>query len=334
MKILCAALGIVLAVLLAGTGLFHSLLSRIHYSDPRDNQNLTQQQLEEYLAAETEPLLPGIPVMDPAMVSFGNPAAPIGSDSDQVISILLIGQDRRPGESRSRSDSLILCTLNKRTKQLIFTSILRDLYVQIPGYADNRINAAYAAGGIPLLNDTLEHNLGIRADGNVEVDFNQFQIIVDLLGGVTIELRQDEADLLNRALDAGLSSGMQTLTGEQALHYSRIRSLDDDGDFSRTERQRRVMGAILDSCKHASIKTLLGMAERILPMITTDMSHYQILSYALELFPILSELEIISQRIPADGTYSEKTIRGMSVLVADMDAARVLLEQTLLGKNS
>ena len=168
-------------------------------------------------------------------------------------------------------------------------------------------------------------------DGNIEVDFNQFAQIVDLLGGVTMELRQDEADVINRDAPGTVSAGTQLLTGQQALAYARIRSLDADGDFSRTNRQRKVISALLDSYKNASLSTVLSLLDDILPMITTDMNDVKIIAYATELFPMLSGADIVSQRIPADGSYSGKMINGMSVLVADMEASRQLLEDTLLN---
>lgn len=331
LKLLCTVLGLILAAMVAVTVYFQYLMNRINYVDPDNNVTLSHQELEEYLASETESGDSAAPTMDPGQVDFGTADTQIGGKNSNIINILLIGQDRRPGEERARSDSMILCTFNKETRQLILTSILRDLYVQIPGYQDNRVNVAYAAGGMQLLNTTLEQNFGIRVDGNVEVDFTQFQTIVDLLGGVSIELRQDEADLLNKTPGNALTAGVNLLTGEQALQYARIRSLDADGDFSRTNRQRMVINAIVEAYKNASLKTVLSMLDDILPMITTDMSNLQIIAYALELFPLLSEVDIVSQRIPADGTYSGQMIRGMAVLVADMDATRQLLEETLLG---
>lgn len=334
LKLLCTVLGLILAAMLAVTVYFQYLMNRINYVDPEDHYTLSLEELEEYLAGETDTAAdPDAPTMDPDAVDFGNANIQIGGDSN-ILNILLIGQDRREGESRARSDSMILCTFNKETKQLILTSILRDLYVQIPGYQSNRVNVAYAAGGMQLLNETLEKNFGIQVDGNVEVDFTQFQTIVDLLGGVSIDLRQDEANLLNKTPGNALTAGVNLLTGEQALQYARIRSLDADGDFSRTNRQRKVINAILDAYKNASLPTILSLLDDILPMITTDMNNLQIIAYALELFPLLSDVTIVSQRIPADGTYSGQMIRGMAVLVADMDATRQLLEETLLGSGT
>ena len=332
LSLLCIILGVILAAMLAVTVYVQSMMNRINYVDPEDNLTLSEQELQEMLSDETASTDPAAPTLDPGTVDFGIPDIQIGGKQSRIINILLIGQDRRPGETRARSDSMILCSFNKDTKQLTLTSLLRDLYVQIPGYQDNRINAAYAAGGMQLLNDTLETNFGIRVDGNVEVDFEQFASIVDLIGGVSIDLRQDEAALLNKNMGTSLTAGVNLLSGSQALEYSRIRSLDADGDFSRTGRQRKVMGAIVEAYRSASLTTLLGLVDDILPMITTDMSNLQIIRYALEVFPLLSDTRIVSQRIPADGTYSGQMIRGMAVLVADMDANRELLEKTLLGE--
>ena len=121
------------------------------------------------------------------------------------------------------------------------------------------------------------------------------------------------------------------LDGFQALTYSRIRSLDMDGDFSRTNRQRKVMGALVESLRNTGIRELTPIIGNILPMLTTDLNRGQLLLYALEILPHLSEMDMHSQRIPADGTFTDQTIDGMSVLVADMDSQRQHLRKTLLG---
>ena len=322
MKLLCTVLGLILAVMLGITVYVQYLLGQINYVDPEDTL-LSQLELDKYLGSSSQ---------DSGGISFDSHNTQIGGKGSPIVNILLIGQDRREGESRARSDSMILCTFNKQTKQLIMTSFLRDLYVEIPGYRSNRINAAYAAGGMSLLDKTLEQNFGLYIDGNVEVDFNQFADIVDLLGGVEIELRQDEANFINEETGSTLSQGVHTLRGDQALAYTRIRKLDADGDFSRTNRQRKVISALLEAYKGSSLTTVLSLVTKILPMITTDMSSIELMGHALELFPMLSGAELVSQRVPADGTYSNQSIDGMAVLVADMDAAREMLEHTLLGK--
>ena len=320
---------LILSGLLAGNLYLRHMLSRVHYVDPSTTPTLTQEQLDAYLATDVPEPNMDVPTMNPEDITFDAHGTQIGGDESRIINILLIGQDRQEGEPRARSDSIILCTFHPDTATLTMTSFLRDLYVKIPGYQDNRINVAYAAGGMPLLNKTLENNFGIHVDGNIEVDFSQFARIVDLLGGVRIELRQDEASWINKHTGSNLSQGSQLLSGDQALFYARIRSLDADGDFSRTSRQRKLLSSLLEAYQNASLSTLLTLLSDILPMITTDMTQTQIVGLATDLFPLLADLTVVSQQIPADGTYSGKSIRGMSVLVADMDAARRLLEETL-----
>ncbi len=208
------------------------------------------------------------------------------------------------------------------------TSILRDLYVPIPGYRNNRINAAYAFGGMSLLKQTVTDNFDIPVDGCIEIDFASFPRLIDLLGGVTLELRADEAEAVNSSTQSSLTEGTCTLNGQQALAYVRIRKLDDDGDFSRTNRQQKLLAALLYAYRNASLPQVLRLLKEVLSLVETDMDTMEILNSARQFVPILSRLQVRHQHIPEDGTYTYKTIRGMCVLVADMDAARSLLRQT------
>ena len=247
---------------------------------------------------------------------------------DHIINILLIGQDRRPGETRARSDSMILCTIDTREKTLVMTSFLRDLYVDIPDwngrtYQDNRLNACYAFGGMGMLDLALEKNFGIQVDNNLEVDFSGFEKIINIFGGVTIDLTKAEANYLG----GGLKEGTNFLNPEQALAYSRIRYLDSD--FGRTNRQRNVLTALFNSMKNMNSDQLSQLINNILPMITTDMTNADITGYMVKLIPILPELEITTQHIPAPGTYKSCYVRGMAVLVPDLEANRAILRETL-----
>ena len=247
---------------------------------------------------------------------------------DHIINILLIGQDRRPGETRARSDSMILCTIDTQEKTLVMTSFLRDLYVDIPDwngrtYQDNRLNACYAFGGMGMLDLALEKNFGIQVDHNLEVDFSGFEKIINIFGGVTINLTRAEANYMG----GGLKEGTNFLNPEQALAYSRIRYLDSD--FGRTNRQRNVLTALFNSMKNMNSDQLSQLINNILPMITTDMTNADITGYMVKLIPILPELEITTQHIPASGTYKSCYVRGMAVLVPDLEANRAILRETL-----
>ena len=314
LTLLNTLLAVILALMLGATVLANSLMNKMNRvenpgkSDP--DTNVTAQ-----LGNGSED---------------GRPESLIGKEKD-IINILLIGQDRREGEGRARSDAMILLTVNKNTKSVVLTSFLRDLYVEIPGYGSNRINASYTFGGMDLLDQTLARNFGIHVDGNVEVDFGQFSEIVDLVGGVEITLRDDEAKHINQTAGGDLTEGTCRLSGKEALEYSRIRNLDADGDFSRTQRQRTVINAIVEQLKAGGMLKMLRIVDDVLPMVTTDMSNTEILGYATSLLPMLSGARIENQRIPADGDYSYAMIDGMSVLKADMDACRRLLQDTLGG---
>lgn len=249
---------------------------------------------------------------------------------DNVINILLIGQDRREGQGRQRSDSMMIASINKRDKTVTITSLLRDSYVQIPGYQDNRINAAYAFGGMPLLNEVIKMNFGIEIDANVEVDFNGFKTIVDTLGGVDIVLKDYEVAYFNEK--QGTSKyvvGSNHLTGEEALMYARTRYVGRN-DFERTERQRTIVTAVFNKLKDESPTKIFTLINDLFPCITTDMSNSDIITYATIVMG-MDLTEIQTYRIPADGTYSNQTIRGMKVLVPDLAACRSDLKKIIYG---
>lgn len=315
MKLLCSLLALVLVLLLGATALFQQVLGKIHYTQP---------------VADFGTRLSGF-VSNLASEGFGTESGLIGGTGSGIVNILLIGQDRREGEETARSDSMILCTYHRKTGNVTMTSFLRDLYVPIPGHHNNRINAAYSEGGAALLDRTLRENFDLHIDGNVEVDFSQFSQIIDLLGGVQLELREDEAAEINKETGSGLSAGAQVLNGEQALTYARIRKLDADGDFSRTSRQRKLMNALLGSYRNIKWKDLLPLIDELLPLISTDMNYGRLVLLAMEILPKLSDAQITSQRIPADGTFTDEKIDGMAVLSADLEANRQLLRETLLN---
>ena len=315
MKLVCLLLALILVFLLGATALFQQVLGKIHYTQPTADFGTRLTGFLSNLASE----------------GFGTQSDLIGGTGSGIVNILLIGQDRREGEETARSDSMILCTYHRKTGNVTMTSFLRDLYVPIPGHHSNRINAAYSEGGAALLDDTLRENFSLHIDGNIEVDFSQFAQIIDLLGGVELELREDEAAEINKETGSELAAGTQVLNGEQALTYARIRKLDADGDFSRTSRQRKVMNALVSRYRNMQWKELLPLMDQLLPLISTDMNYGKLVLLAMEIMPKLSGAQITSQRIPADGTFSDEKIDGMAVLSADLEANRQLLRDTLLN---
>lgn len=253
-----------------------------------------------------------------------------------MINILLIGQDRRVGQKKNaRSDAMILCTVNRGTKTVTLTSFMRDMYVQIPGKKGNRINAAYATGGIKLLNECLAQNFGVTVDGNVVVDFAAFMDAIDLVGGVDVELSGKEAAYLNTTTfkdqsrwETGLTEGINHLDGNRALAYSRIRKISGN-DFGRTQRQRKVLAALLEKISKLSLPEIHRLLKNVLGQISTDMTNAQILGYVMQLIPDIKNYQIKTQQIPAEGTYRNATIDGMQVLVPDLDKNREILTKII-----
>lgn len=309
--VLCAVLAVVFIVLVIGTAYVHSMLNRLGRVDPDDEATISASQAENMMATD-----PDLETIDPNStetlphidnVQMSTEDFVPERHGDHVINILLVGQDRREGEGRQRSDSMILVTFNTAKNTITLTSFMRDQYVQIPGYLNNKLNAAYAFGGFSLLNATLEKNFGVFVDGNVEVDFFSFTSVIDMLGGVEITLTQAEVDHLNAGYGYNLFVGKQILNGDQALAYSRIRYIDSD--YRRAERQRTVLISLMEKYKDQSVGSMLSILEQMLPMIKTDMSNSEILSLAGELLPMLSTASINTLRIPVDGTFQQGDVQ-------------------------
>jgi len=325
--IIVILLALVLAVMAGASIWINSLLGKIERV-PETEPTLSDEEIEMILQETDVPIEEDFTfeTMVPEETEVALETIPLIEEDDDIINVLLIGQDARPGQGRQRSDTMILCTINTEKKTLVMTSFLRDLYVDIPdwngkSYYDNRLNVNYAFGGMGMLDECLKLNFGVVVDHNIAVNFSGFEKIVDIMGGVDIKLTKAEAAVM------GLSSGWNHLNGEQALAYSRIRKIDSD--FYRTTRQRTVLNQLLEKVRNSSLKNLLSLTDTIFPLISTDMENSEIVDLVMEVFPILTDLEVTTQHIPANDTYQGKSIAGMSVLVADMEANRQILKDTI-----
>lgn len=247
---------------------------------------------------------------------------------DQVINVLVMGVDDYQEYDIGRTDSMMLVSLDTRHKKLKVTSLMRDMYVAIPGRKEpNRINTAYSMGGPELLVKTVEANFKIDVDRWVEVTYDAFEKIIEAMGGVEITLTQEEANLVNS--ESGdprhnLSAGTFLLSGKQARFYSRIRKLAGD-DFMRTQRQRNVMNALVKKFKSSDIGTINNVLYNALPHIKTNMQKNEILGLAASALEYLN-YEYEEDRIPGNNEYRGDwvVISGydQNVLIPDLDAAR------------
>lgn len=309
LSVLCVVLALVLVVGIFATTYVNRLLGQMNYVDPEEESTVSSSEAEEMLfndpELETVDPTSGETYVDINLVPVPSGVATL-EKGDHVINILLIGQDRRPGEGRTRSDTMIMVTFNTSRNTITLTSFMRDQYVQIPGYQANKLNAAYAYGGMKLLNQTLKTNFGVEIDGDVEVDFTGFKNVIDLMGGVSIKLTEAEANYLNQNHGYSLSAGQQRLNGAQALSYARIRKLDSD--YARSERQKKVLNSLLNEVKNLSLSEILSLLDQLLPMVTTNMSNSEIIGYATQLFPMLTSANMESLRIPVDGTFDQGSV--------------------------
>lgn len=263
---------------------------------------------------------------------------------DGVTNILLIGNDSRVNGEDGRSDAMILVSISNQTKTIYLTSLLRDIYVEIPGHESNRLNAAYAFGGPELLLETIKQNLDIEVNRYVQVNFQAFANLIDAVGGVELELTNEEVQLVNaylneynmledRPIDTdylpGDASGLLHLNGPQALAYSRNRYIGSD--FGRTERQRRILEAVFHQLPSSVLTNSGDLIDGILPNLTTNISKSE--CYALSLdAPKLLTYELIQASIPIEGSYQNATIRKMSVLQVDFEKNKEFIRTHIYGE--
>lgn len=262
--------------------------------------------------------------------------------SKDVVNVLLIGTDAR-GDERGRSDTIMIASLNTKSKQILLTSILRDVYVEIPGKGYNRINAAYAYGGPPLLLDTIEANFKIKIENYAYTNFNDYIDIIDEIGGITIMMDDDEVDSVNSMSKAYAEqnnvkcpsipsgSGQKQLNGIQTLMYSRIRKADSD--FARTSRQRLVLQQLFYEMKSKNLTEMYDLMDILLPKITTNMTDDEIF-YLLLNSPTYFKYSMTEQQVPVSDSYENITVRGMAVLGIDFDANIKQLRNTIFDKTT
>lgn len=263
---------------------------------------------------------------------------------DGVINVLLIGNDSRQNGEDGRSDAMILISISNQTKTIHMTSLLRDMYVEIPGHDGNRLNAAYAYGGPALLCQTIEQNFGISVNRYVLVNFQAFAALVDAVGGIDMEVTNEEVQWINAYLneynllegreittdylDTSLSGEIH-LNGPQALAYSRNRYIGTD--FGRTERQRKVLSAVMKRLPVALASGSDELISGLFPNLTTNLSQSEVFRLSLDANKLLT-YETVQTVIPADGTYSNASIRGMAVLEVDFEANKAILQKEIYGK--
>lgn len=251
---------------------------------------------------------------------------------ENVRNILFIGSDAREGLDGQRSDSMILFSIDSKNREIKLTSFLRDSYVYIPSKGYNtKLNAAFNYGGAQLLMDTIEYNFGVDIDDYVMVDYDVFIDLVNLLGGITInDVTEKEAKYMqNQVNRPNFKAGTnKNVDGRTAMWYCRIRYVDND--FGRTQRQRKVITAIISKVTKTNPFKLVDVVKQVLPNISTNIDRNGLLSLGMGAFAYM-RYDIKQQQIPAEGTWWNQRVNGQDVLKLNYEKNKEILKEFIYG---
>ncbi|MEE1319782.1 MAG: LCP family protein [Ruminococcus sp.] len=326
-RILCGFLSVVLLIFGSGLLYYYSLLNSLNYKD-----------LGEKSGDNTGATIATIPELESSYAD--------GEllQNSKVLNVMLFGEDNRKGSNYGRSDTMIMLSIDNVHKKLKMTSFQRDTYVYIPGYGYNKINASYTYGGPTLSIQTIEANFGIKIDRYAVVDFNSFKQIIDTLGGVDMELTQDEIDYINYQMYKNGQSdewstikdepGIVHIDGQEALWYARNRGLSvgedgneigiDGDDWSRTSKQRKLLETIFESMKDADLGQIVSIVSSIGPLVTTNFKKDEITALVANALTYL-QYDIEQYYVPETGywAYNDNTSAGSVIEITDMEGQRL-----------
>lgn len=254
-----------------------------------------------------------------------------GKKRDDIINIALFGLDRRSEKEVSRSDAIMILTVDFKHKKIKLSSIMRDTYVEIEDYRAQKINHAYALGGPQLAIKTINQNFGTDIRHFASVDFFALEEIIDVIGGINLPIKKSEISNINTYIRevASLSDkeptylkeeGDQVVNGLQAVAYARIRSVGN-GDFERTERQRRVLTELIATGQKKGVSKIPEIAMKVLPLVETNLAKTEILEMAFDFF-MNQPMTIEQRRFPMDGHYKTDMSTGVWYLKINFEETR------------
>lgn len=248
------------------------------------------------------------------------------SVDDNYVNILLLGIDSRVENSdAARSDSIMILTIDKKHKKVKVTSVLRDSIMTMEGHgpmegkSQDRLNHAYAYGGALLSIKTINENFQLNIKNYIKVDFFGLEKIIDALGGVPVNIRAEEISVANSYIkevakinkvtpDFIKKSGLQNMSGAQAVGYCRIRYVGN-GDMERTERQRTVLDEVFKKLTQTNLTAMPGIADTMLPYIETSFSKSDL--FDLGTFIVTNRVTTFEQsRLPVDGAWTWTPVVG------------------------
>ncbi|MCM1990494.1 LCP family protein [Oceanirhabdus seepicola] len=220
-----------------------------------------------------------------------------------IKNILLVGADKDE-YNFSRSDTMMLMTVNSKKNTIKLTSIMRDTYVYIKGHGYEKINHSYAYGGIKLLKDTIQNNFKVKIDNYAIVDFEGFASIVEVFDGVEMEITDEEKEVIEKyygEIDRTEDEGYN-LNGEQALYYCRIRAIGQ-GSYGRVERQKKFLKQLLKQAQNIELTKIPKFITEVYKYTSTDMGLIDTVKIGVDFLQGAGN-ELEQYRIPLDD-YSE-----------------------------
>ena len=280
----------------------NSLLNQIPRFDPEEPFDVTGDTTTEITQNES------LETTEPEETLLTTEPAEKLQQDDHLVNILLIGHNGKARNAQGSTHTMILCTLNKTANKLTLTSFHSDLWVNIPGHRSNRLHTAGKLGGAKLLNETIAHNFGVKADHSVMINLSEFVSVIDTIGGIEISLLKGEAECLNayavreKMINEtwNLREGSNVLTGAQTLAYSRME--ESGTDFGRNDRQKTILLAILSKLKTMDLDSASKLVKELLKMVATDMTNEQIMALLTDLIPMFGNIALSTQSVPAKGT--------------------------------
>ena len=265
------------------------------------------------------------------------PIAAMAEENTQVTHYLMLGEDGYAEEitDDARTDTIVIVSLDEKYNRVIMTSVLRDSRINNPNGNATKANLLYKYFGLQGVEQCLERELGIEIEGAVLVNFANVKPVIDALGGVDIEIDVNEylairSILLGRDPNMPDGPGMTHMTGRIALAYMRARATGQGGDFSRTERQRKVVSQLMDKCRGLSLLELVGIYNQVSEGMKMSLSAMDILAAFTKGYQLIAGgADFVEFSIPQKGTYAYGTVGGSSALEVRWQANRERFHELL-----
>ena len=252
-----------------------------------------------------------------------------------VMNVLLLGVDENKDGSDGRSDSNMLVSIDSKNKKLRLVSFLRDSYLEIPTRGKDKLNSAYANGGVALTMQTLENNYRVDISRYVSVNFNNFAAVIDKMGGLDVPMSASACKQENENIGTHFKKGTNHLNGKQCLYYARIRNASDDfghDDYGRASRQRQVVELMIAKMKTMNLLQSSTILYDYLPYVKTNLSDGELACLA-SVGATISSYQTETQQMPAPGTFDDqKSVAGIGkVITLDLEKNCQILRAFLYG---